>query len=69
MLKAKDKSDMAQDKAMIRKGIGQHEAAKHKGSPKTALKLKHGGPTGQDRERMGRGMSRAANQERGKKHG
>ena len=62
MPKENSKSDMAQDKAMLRKGIGQHEAAKHKGSPKTALKLKAGGPTTDDRMRLGRGMSRAKNQ-------
>jgi hypothetical protein len=47
---------------MIRKGIGQHEAAKHKGSPKTALKLKKGGPTTDDYKNLGRNMARAKNQ-------
>ncbi len=65
MAMGKDKSDLAQDKAMIRKGIGQHEAAKHKGSPKTSLKLKKGGPTSEDRMRLGRNMSRAASQKTG----
>jgi hypothetical protein len=35
--------DIAQDKSMIKKGVRQHEAALHKGEPKTELKLKKGG--------------------------
>jgi hypothetical protein len=35
--------DMSQDKAMIKKGVKQHESALHKGEPKTELKLKTGG--------------------------
>lgn len=34
--------DIAQDKAMVKKAVGQHEGAKHKGEPKTELKLKTG---------------------------
>lgn len=65
MAKENGKSDLAQDKAMIRNAVGQHEGAKHKGLPKTTLNLKKGGPTSEDRMRMGRGMSRAANQKTG----
>lgn len=65
MAMGKDKFDLAQDKAMIRKAVGQHEGAKHKGLPKTTLNLKKGGPTCKDRMAMGRGMSRAANQKTG----
>jgi hypothetical protein len=65
MAKENGKSDLAQDKAMIRKGIGQHEAAKHPGGKKTSLKLKKGGPTSEDRMRLGRGLSRAASQKTG----
>ena len=36
-------ADTAQDKAMVKKGVAQHEAAKHKGETKTELKLKSGG--------------------------
>lgn len=36
-------SDISQDKAMIKKGVKQHESALHKGEPKTELKLKTGG--------------------------
>jgi hypothetical protein len=38
-----DHSDEPQDKAMVKKGIRQHEAAKHKGEEKTEIKLKQGG--------------------------
>jgi hypothetical protein len=37
------KSDKAQDKSMVKKGVRQHEVALHKGQPKTELKLKNGG--------------------------
>lgn len=65
MAKENGKSDLAQDKAMIRKGVGQHEAARHKGQPKTTLNLKKGGPTSEDRMRLGRGLSRVASQKTG----
>lgn len=35
--------DTAQDKSLVKKGVRQHEAALHKGEPKTELKLKCGG--------------------------
>jgi hypothetical protein len=38
-----DKADMKQDKAIVKKAVGQHEAMKHKGEGKTELKLKTGG--------------------------
>ena len=41
--KTEMKEDVAQDKAIVKKGVAQHEAAKHKGEPKTELKLKTGG--------------------------
>lgn len=41
--KTEMKEDVAQDKAMVKKGVAQHEASKHKGEPKTELKLKTGG--------------------------
>ncbi len=44
------------------KAVQAHENALHKGQPKT---FKKGGPTTDDRMRMGRGMSRAANQKTG----
>jgi hypothetical protein len=59
------KSDMAQDKAMIKKAFKQHDAQEHKGGKGTSLKLKKGGPTTDDRMRLGRGMSRVASQKTG----
>lgn len=38
-----DVKDIAQDKAVVKKGVAQHESALHKGEPKTELKLKSGG--------------------------
>ena len=59
------KSDMAQDKSMIKKAFKQHDAQEHKGGKGTSLKLKKGGPTTDDRMRMGRNLSRAASQKTG----
>ncbi len=59
---AKEKMDMAQDKAMIKKAFKQHDAQEHKGGKGTALKLKKGGPTSMDRKKYGKNMSRAMNQ-------
>ena len=57
-----EKSDLAQDKAMIKKAFKQHDAQEHKGGKGTALKLKKGGPTTDDRMKYGKNMSRAMNQ-------
>jgi len=65
MTKENMKSDMAQDKTMIKKAFKQHDAQKHMGGKGTALKLKKGGPTTDDRMRVGRNLSRAANQKTG----
>ena len=65
MAKEGMKSDKAQDKAMIKKAFKQHDAQEHKGGKGTALKLKKGGPTTDDRMRLGRNMSRAASQKTG----
>jgi hypothetical protein len=65
MAKEDMKSDMAQDKAMIKKAFKQHDAQEHKGGKGTSLKLKKGGPTTDDRMRMGRNLSRAASQKTG----
>lgn len=65
MAKENGKSDMAQDKAMIKKAFKQHDAQEHKGGKGTALKLKKGGPTSEDRMRLGRGLSRVASQKTG----
>ena len=56
------KSDMAQDKALIKKAFKQHDAQEHKGGKGTSLKLKKGGPTGEMMKAVGRKMARANNQ-------
>jgi hypothetical protein len=56
------KSDMAQDKALIKKAFKQHDAQEHKGSKGTSLKLKKGGVTGKAMRAVGRNMARANNQ-------
>jgi len=58
-----DKKDLAQDKKMIKSAVGKHEKNMHPGKKPT--KLKAGGPTSEDRMRMGRNLSRAKNQTTG----
>jgi hypothetical protein len=43
-----DHEDVAMDKAVVKKAVGQHESAKHKGEDKTELKLKKGGRAKKD---------------------
>jgi len=62
MAKEDMKSDKKQDVALIKKAFKQHDSQEHKGGKGTALKLKKGGPTSEDRMRLGRNLSRAANQ-------
>jgi hypothetical protein len=62
MAKEDMKSDKKQDVALIKKAFKQHDKQEHKGGKGTALKLKKGGPTTDDRMRLGRNMSRAADQ-------
>ena len=62
-----DKKDLAQDKALIKKAIKQHDAQEHKGGKGTTLKLKKGGPTSMDRKMYGKNLSRAMNQKSGSK--
>jgi hypothetical protein len=38
-----ESKDIKKDKAIVKKAVGQHESAKHKGEGKTELKLKTGG--------------------------
>ena len=42
-MKKGGKADMAQDKAMIKKAMKQHDAQEHKGGKGTSLKLAKGG--------------------------
>lgn len=61
--KGEMKQDIAQDKKLIKKAFKMHDAQEHKGSKGTNLaKLKKGGPTSMDMKRMGRNLSRVANQ-------
>jgi hypothetical protein len=62
MAKENMKSDVAQDKALIKKAFKQHDAQEHKGGKGTTLKLKKGGPTSLDRKKYGKNLSRAMNQ-------
>jgi hypothetical protein len=55
-----DKKDLAQDKKMVAGAVHKHEKKLHPGKPMT--KLKKGGPTSEDRMRLGKNMSRAKNQ-------
>jgi hypothetical protein len=56
-----DKMDKKQDKAMVKKAMGQHDTQQH-GGKKTKLALKKGGVTSAAMKSMGRNMARAANQ-------
>ena len=56
------KMDVKQDKALIKKAFKQHDSQEHKGGKGTTLKLKKGGPTSEDRMKLGRNLSRAKNQ-------
>jgi hypothetical protein len=57
-----DKSDLAQDKKLIKKAFKQHDAQEHKGGKGTSLKLKKGGVTSMAMKKVGRNMARANNQ-------
>ena len=60
-----DKKDLAQDKALIKKAIKQHDAQEHKGGKGTTLMLKKGGVTSASMKAVGRNMARAMNQRGG----
>jgi len=53
-----DKSDMAQDKAMIKKAFKQHDMQEHKGDSGTKLKLKKGGMTMAAFEKSGKDVEK-----------
>jgi len=59
------KADKKQDVALIKKAFKQHDKQEHKGGKGTSLKLKKGGPTGQQMRAVGRNMARANNQRGG----
>ena len=59
----KDKSDLSQDKKLIKKAFKMHDAQEHKGGKGTSLaSLKKGGPTSADMKKVGRNLARAMNQ-------
>jgi len=60
-----EKSDMAQDKKLIKKAFGMHDKQLHENKKTNLTKLKKGGPTGKDMRAMGRNMARAKNQRGG----
>ena len=53
--------DVKQDKAMIKKAMGQHDTQQH-GGKKTTLALKKGGKTNSQMKTLGRGLAKVANQ-------
>ena len=61
MAEKHDKADLAADKKLIKKAIGQHDAQLH-GGKKTTLKLRAGGKTNSDMLKMGRNLAKVANQ-------
>ena len=61
--KGEMKSDLAQDKKLIKKAIAMHDKQEHKGGKGTNLsKLKKGGVTSADMKKYGRNMARVMNQ-------
>lgn len=65
MAKESDKSDIKQDKAMIKVMIHKHEKHDHPGKPLT--KLAKGGKTNMQMKMLGRGLAKVANQKSGSK--
>lgn len=63
------KSDLAQDKAMIKKAFKQHDAQEHKGGKGTALKLAKGGKTNMQMRTLGRNMAKVMNQRKSSRGG
>jgi len=60
-----EKSDISQDKKLIKKAFGMHDKQLHENKKTNLTKLKKGGPTGKDMRAMGRNMARAKNQRGG----
>jgi len=58
------KSDIKQDKAMIKAAVHKHERGMHPGKPMT--KLSKGGKTNMQLKTLGRGLAKVANQKKGK---
>ena len=58
------KSDIKQDKAMVKAAVHKHEKGMHPGKPLT--KLARGGKTNMQLKTLGRGLAKVANQKKGK---
>ena len=58
------KSDIKQDKAMVKAAVHKHEKGMHPGKPLT--KLSKGGKTNMQLKTLGRGLAKVANQKKGK---
>jgi hypothetical protein len=58
------KSDIKQDKAMVKAAVHKHERGMHPGKPMT--KLSKGGKTNMQLKTLGRGLAKVANQKKGK---
>ena len=60
--KGEMKSDIAQDKKLIKKAIAMHDKQEHPGKKTNLSKLKKGGVTSMDMKKYGRNLARAMNQ-------
>jgi len=65
MAKESGKSDIKQDKAMIKAMVHKHEKHDHPGKPLT--KLAKGGKTNMQMKTLGRNLAKVANQKSGSK--
>jgi hypothetical protein len=63
--KGEMKSDIAQDKKLIKKAIAMHDKQEHPGKKTNLSKLKKGGVISMDMKKYGRNMARAMNQRGG----
>jgi hypothetical protein len=63
--KGEMKSDLAQDKKMIKKAIAMHDKQEHPGKKTNLSKLKKGGVANADMRKYGRNLARAMNQRGG----
>ena len=60
-----EKSDISQDKKLIKKAFGMHDKQLHENKKTNLTKLKKGGVTGKAMKAVGRNMARANNQRGG----
>jgi hypothetical protein len=66
-MEKESKSDIKQDKAMIKKAFAMHDKQEHKGGKGTNLsKLAKGGVSGKAMMQHGRNMARVMNQRSGR---